>query len=92
VQGGCKISSAEGVGLRFARPGEQMIGDEDIFDIPNYPPEWDEEQRLAAYWYAVYQTGLPSNTQGWNTVWSLILRDRDRAAQRANPLVDGDAL
>lgn len=52
--------------------------DEDIFDTPEYPTEWDSGQRVAAYWHAVHHTGMPGNTKGWHSVLKSLLRESER--------------
>ena len=56
--------------------------DEDVFEIPPYPEEWDGQQRLAAYWHAVHFTHLPGTTEGWHTVWKSALREQERSERR----------
>lgn len=56
--------------------------EEDISEVPDYPPEWTAEQRVAAYWHAVYHTGFPAYTKDWHTVWKLAQRENNRTAQQ----------
>ena len=53
----------------------------DILEIPPYPEEWEPAQRVSAYWYALYHTGMPFDTQGWFAVWKLAQRQHERVSE-----------
>lgn len=55
-----------------------MMGDEDVFETPDYPAEWDSQQRIAAYWHAVYHTGMPAREKDWHAVGRSLQREIER--------------
>jgi hypothetical protein len=52
--------------------------DEDLFDLPPYPVEWEAHQRVAAYWHALNFTSFPGTTEGWFAVWKSLEREHGR--------------
>jgi hypothetical protein len=49
-------------------------------DLAPYPDEWDSEQRVSAYWYAIKLRALPHTTAGWKALAAQ--RDREQEAKR----------
>ena len=60
--------------------------DEDIAEIPDYPPGWSSEQRVAAYWHALHFTNMPGTTEGWYAVWKSLERERERRGKSYNAM------
>ena len=59
-----------------------------LTELPDYPAEWTAEQRVAAYWHALYHTGMPANTRGWETVLSIAGREAERRRTATTPTGD----
>ena len=59
------------------------VEEQDISDIPDYPPEWTPEQRVAAYWHALHFTHMPGDERGWWAVWKSLEREQQRRKERA---------
>ncbi len=58
-----------------ANPGDLKIQR----DPPDYPPEWDTQQRLTAYWAAI-NVGFPNTTAGWYALLNQAHRHHDHIA------------
>lgn len=46
-------------------------------DLAPYPAEWDSNQRLSAYWYALRMHAVPQSTSGWKALAAQLKRLRE---------------
>lgn len=57
--------------------GEHYPGDTKAApDFAPYPAEWDSNQRLSAYWYALRMHAMPQTTAGWKALATQLKRQR----------------
>ena len=62
-------------------PGDLLA----LTDPPEYPAEWESQQRLAAYWHVIRtRSAMPRTTQNWYAV----LRAAQSAAERHREAVE----
>lgn len=54
------------------RPQRNVAG-----ELPDYPEEWDSEQRLTAYWYAVSTRSYPAITYNWHSILDAATRKHE---------------
>ena len=47
-------------------------------DFGEYPADWDAEQRLGAYWYAMNLHAVPQTTAGWEAIAEQMAEARER--------------
>lgn len=66
----------------------------DIFgvDTPNYPAEWNSEQRVAAYWYALSRDINVRSEHAWHAVLADAERTADRHRREVTDAQKGDPL
>lgn len=52
-------------------------------DPAEYPAEWDTDQRVTTYWYAVRMHAMPTTTTGWKALAAQLKSKQDERQQES---------